>query len=676
MILSSAAFVLVFRAVCPGHLSGQLLMRMKLNSSLIGLLLSVTLIGSVAIGPDLAAADDRFAAQRAQFFVAEKALDNGQYKRFWRITNQLKDYPLYPYLLFAELRKRLPSAATAEIELFLSRYADTPLARRLRIPWLFQLAKRKRWRQFLLHYRDTTNSRLQCLRLQALLNTRAEAAFRIAVKAQWHSGRSQPEECDPGFAAWHARGGLTSNQTWQRHQLVMEIGNRRLARYLLRFMNATDRKLAEQWQHLQRNAKQVVNFRLGPDHRSQRLAIATQVLHRMARRNPEAAAALWDSHLVRHLPPATRQAFSERLALSFAYRHQPEALLWAQKASSDGVGEKFSNWRITAALRHGHWKHALAWINALSSERKNTERWRYWRAQALGQLGQDREAKALYAELAVNRSYYGFLAADQIQAPYRFNYTPVQAPGHGLQALSRQEAMMRTRELLWLDYRLDARREWRDFIRGADQATLQAAALLAQQWKWHAAAITAIARARLFDDIELRFPLAYVDEVDKQSKRYGVSPGIILAIIREESAFRADARSPAGAIGLMQIIPRTGRYIAKKLGLRWKGNRSLYQPQINLRYGTFYVQHLRSRSNGNLVLSSVAYNAGMRQVKRWLPKTGSVAATIWIENIPFTETRNYVRRILEFIVVYEHRLGAPQTRLSDRLQPITATALE
>ena len=621
-----------------------------------------------------AASDDPLAVQRALFARAEKALSQKQYKRFKRFTQRLRGYPLHPYLVFADLRQRLGSAPTSDIEGFLERYAATPLAPRLRAAWLLQLGKRKRWRTFLQHYRDGINDkRLQCLRLQGLLDRGMDAAFAAAIETQWHSGRSQPRECDTVFSAWRKRGGLTSEKAWQRHALAMKARNLRLARYLLRFMNGADRKLAKTWQRLYRRPQSIVDFKLGPKSQTQRRLIATQVLLRLTDRDPEAAAKLMQHPIVHRLDPADREQLYQRLALAFAYLHRAEALAWARKVATPPVDEHFAGWRIASALRQQRWQQALGWINELPAEHKSSERWRYWRAYLLERAGATEAANAVYRDLAKTRSYYGFLAADQQKLDYRFQDQPTQVGDHVRRAFAQQDAVIRARELWYFDdHQLDARREWRDATRDADNQTLTAAALTAQQWGWHDIAIATIARTGQFNDIALRFPLAYRETVTREARRYDVSEALILATMRQESAFRSDALSSARAIGLMQIIPRTGRYIAKKLGLRWRGNGTLYRPQTNLRYGAFYLAHLRSRVTDNLVLASAAYNAGLRQVKRWLPQNGQVAAMIWIENIPYSETRKYVRNILEFVVVYEHRLGRPYKRLSERLKPIVA----
>ena len=617
-----------------------------------------------------AASDALLTKQRALFVHAEKAFLQKQYTNYKKLTNKLKDYSLYPYLVFADLKRRLDSAPTAEIEDFLERYADTPLAPRLRHSWLSWLGKHNRWQTFLQHYRTNTNSHLQCLRLQGLLSQKMDKAFDTEVNMLWLNGDSQPKACDPPFRAWHMRNGLTSKKAWQRHVLAMKANNLRLAHYLRRFMDGNDRTLATMWQRLYRSPQRIVDFQLGPAHQAQRRQIALQVLNHMARRDPFSVAQLMQHRIVLQLPQADREQLYQRLALEFAYEHRAEALVWASQAIVKPMDENFLNWRIAAALLQQRWQQALRWINQLPEALKNSERWRYWRAYLLAQSGDVEQANALYRDLAMTRSYYGFLAADQQQLEYRFEHQSLEINTHLLQAFVTQGAVIRTRELLYFDDQLNARREWHHLTHDADHQTLTAAALTAQQWVWHDVAIATIAKTAQFNDLGLRFPLAYRKTVRQEALRYGVSEAVMFATIRQESAFRSDAISSANALGLMQIIPQTGRYIAKKLKLKWHGNRSLYSPQINLRYGAFYINDRFSLVEGNLAMASAAYNAGLQKVKHWLPQTVSLDATIWIENIPYKETRNYVRNILEFVVVYEQRLGQPYTRLSERLKPI------
>ena len=210
--------------------------------------------------------------------------------------------------------------------------------------------------------------------------------------------------------------------------------------------------------------------------------------------------------------------------------------------------------------------------------------------------------------------------------------------------------------------------------RGLGGEELKAASWIARCRDWHARAILTIARTTELDDLDLRFPLAFRRAVESPSVRRSLPPAAVYAVIRQESAFMSDARSSAGALGLMQIMPRTGREIARAMGRRLRNRNELLVPRLNVEMGTHYLRSLLREVDGHIVLATASYNAGPHRVRRWLPAQGEVEAAVWIDSIPFTETRRYVRRVLAYHAIYEHRLGQRPTRLSERMPPVPSRA--
>jgi soluble lytic murein transglycosylase len=304
----------------------------------------------------------------------------------------------------------------------------------------------------------------------------------------------------------------------------------------------------------------------------------------------------------------------------------------------------------------------------------SSQRWSYWTGRALESLGWHDDADTLYAELARERSYYGFLAADRIDADYQLNHRTLEYNDHELRLLAAQSGAMRARELFSLGRTVDARREWRMFTRGMSGDALARAAKLAYNWGWHGRAIMTVARTSHLDDLEMRFPLAYHDRVLEQARDKRLNPAWVYAIVRQESAFIADARSPAGAIGLMQIMPGTGRIIGRSLDKPLKNRRQLYDADVSLEFGSTYLRSLLDQLDEHPVLAAAAYNAGPHRVERWRPAEQTISADLWIENVPYRETREYLRRVVAYTTIYEQRLGRESARLSARLAPIPARA--
>lgn len=611
-------------------------------------------------------------ADTRRFLDAEDALEHGRLAEFHRLARQLERYPLHPYLVYDELRRRLGKAGAEEVDAFLTRYADTPLAERLRGGWLSMLARRGQWNAFLRYSEaDEAGIELRCQRLRALLKTgRQESAF-TQVPGVWLSGDSRPKECDPVFKAWMDAGGLTRDLAWERIGLAMDRGNPGLARYLSRSLPAHERPLAEQWIVLRRAPREVrkIAQKTGDPLYERMHAYA---LKRLARKDAGAAAALW-SELTsgRAYAAETSNRVYREIGLAYARAGEPEGGGWLEKIPPEDRDEQTHHWHLANTVLHGRWQQALEGSRPHATGDADAQQRRYWRARSLEALGRQEEARALYADLARERHFYGFLAADRIGAPYAFGDAPLPASEASLAALASTPAGQRIRLLRSLGRTLDSRREWYHWVDTLDDAGRALAAKLAQRWGWHDAGILTVARTAHRDDLELRFPLAYAAEAGNQAAKQGLEPALVLALIRQESAFMADATSPRGARGLMQIMPSTGHQIAHSLGTHLKRRSQLYDPATNLRLGTVYFRRMLDAHAANPVLALGAYNAGPRRVAHWRMQLPPADADVWVENIAFSETREYVKRVLAYTAVYEHRLGLTPTALSDRMGTIS-----
>ena len=617
--------------------------------------------------------------QRSRFLEAESALRKHDMKRFRRLRDELEDYPLYPYLVFADISRRLGTASNDEIESFLERYSDTPLAWRLRQTWLKLLARRGHWKKYLDAYEHSVDATMRCQWLRALINANQPDEALPRVEALWLVGRSQPPACDPVFKAWRAAGYLTRDLVWQRIELAVRGGRPSLASYLTRFLDAEEQPLARAWLRVRKKPARVTRVaRLDGDPEILE-AILVYGVERMARRDPELAAVTWERLRTRFAFSGTAVAsVHRRLGLSYAFAGKAEALYWLNTIPEAKMDDRAREWRILSSMNQGEWRQALEHLVTVQGGKKartpSSQRWRYWTARTLELLEWHDDADSIYAELARERSYYGFLAADRIERAYRLNHRTLEYSDHELRLLAAQPGAMRARELHSLGRAIDARREWRIFTRGMTDEELARAAKLADGWGWHGRAIMTVARTPHLDDLEMRFPLAYHDRVLEQASAKDLDPAWMYAIVRQESAFIADARSPAGALGLMQIMPGTGRKIGRSLEKPLKNRDQLLDADISLEFGSTYLRILLDQLNGHPVLAAAAYNAGPHRVERWRPAERNVAADLWIENIPYRETREYVRRVIAYTAIYEQRLGRKRVRLSERLAPIPSRA--
>ncbi len=621
-----------------------------------------------------AQADNQFAGARYQFVAAEQALDRGDRATYESLLRSLRSYPLYPYLIYDDLRKRLVTNPATEIKHFLRDYADTPLAPRLEQAWLSYLYRNGKWQAYVDHARDNDSLDDDCKRRHALLELHHRKQALQGIEDLWLHGFSLPDSCDHALNAWADGGGISSDLAWRRISMAMGEGNVGLARYLSRYLPQSQRPLLETWYELYRKPENIADAELH-DAAGRAREIAFNVTARLARQDPDQAAALWPQLVRRFDFDADQQhRLQRRIALSFAYAGNAAALDWFAKIPADSSDRYVRYWRVRAALAQQDWPAVLKWIDQLTPTEQTEDRWKYWRARALEASGKKLEAKHLYKQIAQSRSYEGFLAADRIQIPYSLDSKPLQFSQSDLHRFAARPAMQRAHELLILDRKLDARREWYAAMQHFNARELELAATLAHDWGWHDRAILTVSRARYWDDLDLRFPLPYLQTVKTRSEAVGINDAWTYAVIRRESAFNTEAHSHRGAVGLMQLLPSTARHVARTVNRRLHAVADLYKADVNIRYGTEYLRMILQRFGDHPVLATAAYNAGPYRVQSWLPTHDTVPADIWVETVPYNETREYLRNVLAYTAIYEKRMGREATPLTQRMPPVTPQA--
>jgi soluble lytic murein transglycosylase len=616
------------------------------------------------------AADD-LAPLRERFLAARTALDARQLDDFHRISDQLRDYPLYPYLEYWYLRDRLVPANRSQIEAFIKRYADQPVGQLLRRSWLYKLASAKEWKSFLSLYDGDQPVTLQCYRQQAKLSGGSKDT--AEALALWLVGRSQDSTCDPVFSQLEARGVITDDLRRQRIRLAMNEGNLTLATFLARRLPKADQDWVATWRDAyQRPASALDSGKLASDTPRNR-EIILHALHRLARADVEFAHDRWVDIRPRYrFDTSAAGELDKDIALIAGWRRLPDAHGWLSAVPETVADTEVREWRVRSAIAEGLWPSVLEHIDKMPPAEASREEWRYWRGVALANTAQKQPAQDQFSTLARERDYYGFLAADELRWPYVMDNRPIEiAPGE-LQAVQTQPGIVRAHELLLAGLQTEARREWATATEGLNKQQLKVAAHLASEWGWHERAIMTVARSADYDDLELRFPLDHVDNVKRYADEFHLDPGHVYAVIRTESAFNPDARSGAGALGLMQLMPATGRVTARKHSIPLPGTQHLFDPDSNIRIGSAYLKEVMNRYDNNVVLASAAYNAGPQRVQRWLPEDGSSPAASWVATIPFDETRKYVQRILAYAAIYDWRLQRPVITLSEHMPDIRA----
>lgn len=617
--------------------------------------------------------DDGKQAIRDTFEALEKKIRKTPDSKLSGLDDELsalQDYPLYPYLERQILYRHLNLAHRAEIEQFLSAYAGQPVSYGLRGAWLRYLADKNAKAAFLSNYRDGMGATLTCQYLSYQLEQAANPKYWLEKVAPiWLSGQSQPDECDPIFRQWEKAGMMTEDMILGRIERAASKGNPRLVPYLKSKLSPAARYLADLWISVRNDPAYVLNFSKFPLRKhTYESAILAYGLERLAWSDADKAALAYQ-----HWQP--KKIFSRRdtvsmlraLALSKAIDNAPDARQWLQMADVPDAAQDVKRWHLALLLRHQQWKPVLTLISQASEKQQQQDNFVYWRARALEALGHHKQAHELYSQLAGQRHYYGFMASAKVGQTPNLAHTPTPLSQPLMDEVATHPAARRAFEFLHMGRNFEARREWYYLINHIDTARIKDAALLANQWGWYDQSIMSFARSGFMDDVEKRFPLAYASEFSVMGETYNVKPAFAMAIARRESTFRSDAISPAGAAGLMQLMPGTARYLAQKKLSR----DTLFEPEQNLQFGVQYLRYLANKLGDNPVLISASYNAGWRKVLQWLPEDADQPTDVWIENIPYKETRHYVKAVMAYRYIYEHQLSGP----SELFQQLAESAI-
>ncbi|WP_254700616.1 lytic transglycosylase domain-containing protein [Paraglaciecola mesophila] len=545
-----------------------------------------------------------------------------------------------------------------QIEAFLEKYKGTPLDRSLRKAWLQYLAKSQRKAEFLTAYTNTGNAELACKNIEFRLSDPSEREVALTeVPRLWIVGNSQPKACDYVFREWKKAGLLTKDMVWQRLVLAATRGKHTLIPYLKKLLPENERYLADLWLSVRRDASYVSRGSRFPHKQvSKETQILIYGLKRLAFSDPDLALKSWYALEKRFAFSAPqRKEMTERFAIALAVADHSQAELWLDKASADSTDIELFRWHLAHVLRLGNWQHALELIEAAPPGIAQDLAFQYWLGRTYEQLKAGDLAQQTFNKLANQRHYYGFMASGKLAKQPSLHDKTLSFSPEQLAEVANMPQAKRAYEFLQLDRSLSARREWYDLQQGLNEQQSLMAAVLADSWKWHDQAIFTFARVGYLDDLERRFPIAFDETLINSANKNHVDPAWAFAIVRRESSFMPDANSHAGARGLMQLMPGTANYLAKKK----VGSSSLFDPEQNVEYGTQYMRYLMDKMDNNPVLATASYNAGWRKVLDWLPERDAVPMDIWVETIPYKETRNYVKAVMAYKQIYAQRLGQP-----------------
>ena len=629
------------------------------------LIFALPLVGFGALPPDRQAARREFAAAMQR--VRSRQPDTTD-------SPALKSYAIYDYLVAARLRRDLTlrpgESLDAAVDAFLQGHAGYPVARSLRRDWLVSLGQRRRWDWFLPRSQDAVDPVLICDRLEGRLSSGDTAGLANAALAVWTLPQKPLPECDAVFAWLRQNGLLTAALAESRSRAALAADSPHLAREFAADVPVTRRAALLQWSDLLESPKSALTvLATHPSLPVEAEALAAG-FDKLGHNEPTAALDLLPRLLARdQLAPDLRTRLRRSAALGAAYDHDPRSMALLDDLPAAAIDSQTQEWRVRSAVWIGDYAKALLWIEQMPTSLFAQPRWRYWRARAVAATMGEEAAAPLWREIAGLRDYYGYLAADRLHQNYSLNARPSPVDAAAQSALAAEPGLVRAHELFDCDMSEEATTEWTAAVGGADSAMKVQAALLASHWGWYAEAIATLAQTGEFDDVNLRYPRPYLDTVSEASALARVPPDWILAVMRQESLFRKDAVSRADARGVMQMLPGTASALARRWHISAPAREALFDPAVAIPLGAAYLRELLDRSGGQLALSLAAYNGGPAAVARWLPHS-RMDADVWIENIPYNETRGYVQHILEHIIAFAWVRDAEPPRLETLLPAI------
>ena len=593
----------------------------------------------------------------------------------------IASHPAYGWVEYAAMRRNMDTLPAGQAQAFLARYKGQPVAEAFRADWLASRSRLKDWTGFRAAWAPTVKGdTLRCAELNARLATgAADAQWTADAQALWRgAGKSLPDGCDPVFATLAARGGLPPALRWERLERAAAEWQPGVMRTAAAGLPAAEQTLANDYAaFVQAVHPRALNW---PKTARSRL-VASHGLARLGKSSPASAEAQLPKY-------AQALGFNEeergrvlyQVALWTVASYGPESARRLAAVPASAYDDSLHEWQVREALARSDWRGALAAIRRMGPEQRNLSRWTWFEARTAELTGDKAGAQALYRKAAANPDFHGFLAADRIDRPYALcPWTPDDGGAAAQAAVARDPSLVRAIALYNAERKPWAEREWNDALSRFDDRRRRLAVAAAQAGGWFDRGVFGLVNVggkRYPDELRLyalRFPIHHADTIRREAAKNRLDPAWVAAEIRAESLFDIKARSPANAMGLMQILPGTGAEVARKAGLPWGGAQSLYEPDTNIALGTAYLRQLLDRYGGKPYEIMAAYNAGPAPLNRWRTQRPGMDADFWIETISYKETREYVARVLSFSTLYDWRMSGlskgegDAARLTDRM---------
>lgn len=609
----------------------------------------------------------------ANFNKAESLLQAKNYKDYYQVKAKLTKTPLYPFLQYQEISVDPDKFKKETIDAYLKQNQGSFWASQLKQDLANYYLKQKDWQKFLDYYDNNLGFTGKCYAVVAEYNVGDKEKAINDFTNLWLSRANLPRACDDFESIWESKADLSERQIRLKAYALASSGRVKEA---LKWIDKTTNKelqgFYELWLKATQNPKKYMDDWTVQYHHINGFSSAViSVMANLSAKDTHYAEDFWLAFKQKHLlDNKTINLINAEIAIDYARAHNKKAIQWLKDIEDEYATSLLWQWRLRTAIYWNDYNAYLNWYNKLPQSLKSEDGWRYWQAKSYQALKQDDKAKPILTALAKDTSYYGFLAADDLGLPYALNNKPVKVDQKTVDEMANNQTVLQIFDLYQIkEYGLSFAL-WRFSRNGFTNEEQLAIAELAEKQKIYQISTSAYANAGSWNNLTGLYPLAFWSDVQKAGKEFHIQPDVIISMMRQESAFRVHGVSSASATGLMQLLPTTAAFLAKKYRMSYEDD-DLYKPQKVIMLGAANLNFMDQLFNNNLIIGMAAYNAGQGNAANWLPAQ-QLAADQWIEIIPFGETRKYVKNILRNMVVYNQAiLGNKKFRLGQVMQPVS-----
>lgn len=628
------------------------LLRISSSISFVSTMTCSALLATSAVAADLQ-------TQRDVYDQAQKLLDAKNVAEYQKIRPQISDYPLTPYVDYRSFLVDLDKRSPQEVEAFIKEHASFPFSNRMRAPYISQLANNKEWKT-LLEFQtvEPKGETYQCYYFNAHAQAGDKQLAYQGAEKLWLSGKSIADACDPLFEQWDKAGLKTDQLILNRMLLAFESRNGRLMKYLQKQLSASQAKTqAKEMLNLFNRPEGVAKFarkQSKSDFNRQQSYLALQ---KLARKDVEQAQQAYDQVIKgQGFDKAKAQKLADYISFRLINTDSSSLAKWRDSKIASSSSTVLIERRARLAIQHADWEGLASWINKLPEASRESLRWQYWLGRSELALGKRKQGNQRMESLIGQRNFYSVAAAKELKRSIKYPTSEIALDKSQVKPFNTE--LIRIEELIDRDKIAAAKSEWNWLLRRADSQQKEMLAAFASFKGWHHLTVTASIKAKMWDNLHVRFPVAHRWWFDFYADKHSIDPITLMSLARQESALDIEARSPVGARGIMQIMPATAKYTAKKYKLTYQGAQDLYEVGKNIEIGSHYLDGLLEQYDNNRIFALAAYNAGPHRVKTWRGRTqGKLDAYAFIEAIPFKETRGYVQNILMFETYYRDLLG-------------------